>query len=1068
MRRLGWVFRLKFVPESSMSKQFAVALLALTCSGVGLLAQDSAALVVTVTDPTDAVVPGASVTLVNIHRGTIGHDETKTAGYVAFNSLAPGDYSLEVEKRGFRKYRVDQVTLNVRDRQTLRVELQVAAVNDSRIEVTDKIEALSSDAAQGTSLDQRYIQNLPVNGRSPEALLLMTPGVSTAAGGKGDGGINANGLRSNTNYYTLDGVSMNRSLGGGGGGPGPGGPGGGGPPGGAPPGAGSATEMLSIDGMQEIKVQTSSFAPEFGRSPGAQVVMTSRAGDNDWHGSAFYYLRNEKLDANDWFANSGGYPRGKERQKRPGGTLGGSLKKNKTFFFLSFEKLQLIAPYSVIASVPDLASRQSASAALRPFLNAFPIPNSVSLSNGAAQYRAVVSNPSNSDTESVRLDHLFSPHTTLFLRYSLAPSNSERRGSDVVTPNVLTRQDSRSQTYTGGFTRMFSGSTVNDLRVNYSKSSSRSHSTMDDFGGATPLTDSQVFPKGITSANGSFSLNMIGLAGYSYGSQSSNQQEQINVVDSLTKVVGSHHLKAGLDYRRTLVTNFRTPYSESASFDGLSGYTYSFLSGKALNGQVSSSVSTVYPTYDNFSLYGQDTWRATDRTTLTYGLRWDVNPAPTARSGAKPFALSSSTIAGVTQNDPMYPTRWKNFAPRVGLAYQIDTTQGREMVFRAGFGVFYDVGYGVSTGAFNGAPYSNVRTNSEVLFPFSTANLAPPVLPPTRPYGQITTADSTLSSPVVYQTSATVEKYFGKGQMLSVGYVGTSGKSLLRTENQPAYSDAYDVLNLATNGATSSYHGLQIQFRKRLSDSLQTQLSYTWAHSLDSASNDAGFGGGFASLFGGGQRGSSDYDIRHNLNFSGSYRLPAPKRGLVTSPIRNWYLDFVATARTGLPFDIQGVSTASSASTSTTTSTSTSSNATVGLFAQVRPDYNGLPVWISDPHVPGGRRLNLAAFTIPDGYAQGNLGRNSLRGFPSSQLDLSLRRVIPITERWRFSIAAEGFNILNHPNFANPSPFEGANMSSANFGIVTRMVNQSFGGGVNSLYRSGGSRSMELALRLQF
>jgi hypothetical protein len=296
--------------------------------------------------------------------------------------------------------------------------------------------------------------------------------------------------------------------------------------------------------------------------------------------------------------------------------------------------------------------------------------------------------------------------------------------------------------------------------------------------------------------------------------------------------------------------------------------------------------------------------------------------------------------------------------------------------------------------------------------------------------------------------------------MLSVGITGTRGKNLMRTETQPSFSDAYQVLRLATNGASSEYNGVQVQFRKRVSASLQTQLSYTWSHSIDSSSTDSGFGGGFASLYGSGERGSSDYDIRHNVNLSGSWRLPAPRNGLLFSPLRGWYLDFVAAGRTGLPFDLQGVSNSTSGSTSTT--------ATNGLFASVRPDWDGLPIWIADPHAPGGQRLNPAAFFIPTGYTQGNMGRNALRGFSFAQLDLSVRRVIRIAERCQMSIAVQGYNVLNHPNFANPSPMEGANMASPDFGVATRMMNQSFGGGVNSLYRSGGARSMELVLRFQF
>jgi hypothetical protein len=386
----------------------------------------------------------------------------------------------------------------------------------------------------------------------------------------------------------------------------------------------------------------------------------------------------------------------------------------------------------------------------------------------------------------------------------------------------------------------------------------------------------------------------------------------------------------------------------------------------------------------------------------------------------------------------MYQTRWLDVAPRFGVAYLSDDKPGREMMLRAGVGLFYDMGYGVSMVAFSGAPYSNVRTVSEAKFPFSASNL-------------------------VYQWNGTWEKYFGTGQMLTVGIAGTKGSRLMRTESQPSFSGAYDILMLATNGASSIYHGLQVQFRKRMSSSLQTQISYTWSHSIDSASNDAGVGGGLASLFGSGERGSSDYDVRHNINFSGSWRLPAPRRGVLFSPIRNWHLDFVAAARSGLPFDIQGVSNETS-----DTSSSSSSSTLKGLFAQVRPNYTGEAVWLRDVNAPGGRRLNKAAFEVPDGYEQGNLGRNALRGFSFAQVDLSVRRTLPITERWRVDISVQGYNVLNHPNFANVSPMEGGNMSSPNFGVVTRMMNQSFGGGVNALYRSGGARSMEMSVRLQF
>lgn len=1005
-------------------------------------------------------MPGAAIVLSSLRTGERLETSTDPEGRASFTQLVAGDYSIDVSKAGLATLRVERVVVGVRDWQILRLQLTKVTAQSTSVTVTDTLDGVSTDPSSSTPLDQRYFQNLPVNGRNAESLILMAPGITSAAGGRGGvgGGFNANGLRSNTNYFTLDGVSLNQSVGGGPGAGGPG-PGGGGPPTGGPAsgGSGISSDIGVIDGLEELRVQTSAFAPEFGRSPGAQVVMTSRGGSGIFHGSLFYYFRNEQMAANDWFANSRSFPRGKMRQNRPGGTLGGPIIANRTFFFVTYEGLRLTTPSTAIVNVPDLNSRRAAAPALRPYLNAFPVPNGPATGTGAAEYHAVVSNPSQSDSGSLRLDHTLAAGQALFARFAVARSSAESRGSDFSIPNVVTDSRNRSETGTGGWTSALSGSRLNELRVNYSRSSFERSPTMDSFGGATPLNAASVFPRGVDASTGQFSLNIAGLSGYSIGRQPANSQTQLNIVDTFTKNAGTHTFKLGIDYRRITPTNQRTPYSQGIFFNGLSGNT-GLLSSNATNAQVSSNVTSVYPLYANFSAFAQDTWRYRDRTTVTYGLRWDVNPAPTTREGEKPFALSESTVAGVTQNDPLYETRFLNIAPRVGLAYQIDTTPGREMMFRSGFGVFYDLGYGSSAAAFNGAPFSSVRTISPAAFPLTAANAAAPALPPKRPYGQISAADRTLQSPMIFQWNMTLERAFGRGQLLSVAYAGTNGRRLLRSTTQPSFTDAYDLLRTATNGAKSSYHGLQVQFRKRLSASLHTQLSYSYSHSIDDASNDAGFGG-FATLFGS-ERGSSDYDIRHNLNFSGSYRLPLPSKGLAGMILGGWYTDWVATWRTGLPFDVRGVTAQAGGTTAT---------GRTGLFAQIRPDYNGKEVWLDDPTAPAGKRVNSAAFTLPTGFAQGNLGRNALRGLSARQLDLSLRRTIPIGERVQINLAAEGYNVFNIPNFADPSPLEGANLSSPSFGLLTRMLNQTFGGGsVNSLYRSGGPRSAELVFRVTF
>lgn len=1039
----------------------------------GVLAQDLASLQVTVADPTAAMVPGAKVSLVSISRGTAFQGETNRSGFVSFDPVPAGAYTLEIDKPGFGKYRIGELILTARDRRTLRAELQIAAAAGASVNVSALAEAMSADAASGTSVDQKFVENLPMNGRNAESLILMAPGI-TSVSGSATSGFNANGLRTNTNYFTLDGVSVNQSVNASGGGRGGrGGFGGdeGGGFGGAAAGVGASTELINVDALQEMRIQTSSFAPEFGRTPGAQIVMTSRGGSNSWHGSVYDYLRRTQFNANDWFANANGFSRGKLSQDRPGGTFGGAIKKDRTFFFAAFEQLKLVAPYSVVAAVPDRATRAAAPAALAPFLNAFPLPNGAALLNNAAQFRAVVSNPANSKSGSVRIDHIWNARTTLFARYSVVPTDSQQRGSDVSTPNVLTSNDSRSQTATAGVTRTLRNGGVNDLRLNYSRFTSNASAIMDSFGGAIPLNPALVYPKQVTPSIASFNLNIQGVAGYSIGSASGANQTQINIVDGYTKTSGAHTFKVGGDVRELLATNIRKPYTESVSFNGIgTEFTNGLLNAAALNARIATNSTSVYPTYRNYSAYAQDTWRLSQWTTLTYGVRWDVNPAPIARSGPAPFALSPSTIAGVTQNDPIYQTRWYNFAPRIGVSDLMDDRPGKELVFRAGFGLFYDLGYGVTSGAFTGAPYSNIQTYSNVKFPLNAVQLVPPGLPATRPYGQVLAADTNLLAPKIWQWNLGLERNFGVGQTVTITYVATKGTDLSRIETRPAFSSAYNILTVATNGALSNYQGLQLQFRRRMAGSLQVQVSYTYAHSIDSASSDVG-GGGFASLFSSGDRASSDYDIRHNLSASGSYRLPSPGKAKILAPFRDWYFDFVGSLRTGLPFTIQGVSNSTSGSTTavttsgSVTTTTTNSN---GLFALVRPNYWGGPVWIADPTVPGGQRISSVAFAAPLTFSQGNLGRNVLRGFGANQIDLALRKTIIVTERVRVSLAMNAFNVLNHPNFANVSPFTGGNMASPTFGIVSSMLDQSFGGGVNSLYRMGGPRTIEFSIRVQF
>lgn len=1007
-------------------------------------AQETAALSGTIYDSTDSLLQGAEIRISLLERKLERTTTSDDSGFFRFDQLPPGTYSLTVHKEGFQDSHQDQIILRSRDRQTLRLRLAVEALK-SEVTVEDKADPVSTDASTGMAIDQDSLRHLPVNGRAADSLVRLTPGVT--AGASPDGGFNVNGLRSNANYYTVDGVSANQSaIQDGGGGPGPGGP-----PGGAPGANRSATNDLSLDSLQEIRVQTSTFAPEFGRTPGAQISLTTRGGTNDLHGTLFEYFRNERFNANEWFANRAGLNRGVMRQNQYGGTIGGRLIKDRTFFFASWESQDLVEPATTVANVPSLETRQKANLKLKPYLNAFPIPNGKALTGGAAEFNAVFSSPSHRDSASLRIDHLLSARQSLFFRYSWTPSSNNGRSSFVQSPNMVTRNDSRSHTGTLGLISTPRPSVSNDLRLNVSTFRSSSSSSADNYGGAVPLTASQVLPTGVAANDGSFSINVIGLSGYSVGQRSHSNQSQWNVVDGLTLTAGTHQYKLGADVRSTSSTLGRLPYSASAVFDGLLSGSGALLDGKTISAVVNTNLTSVYPSFLNVSFFVQDTYRLTPDTTLTYGIRWDINPAPSARQGPQPFALSSLSQGRVSQSEPLYNTRWTDLAPRFGISQRLGGESGHDLVFRGGFGAFRDIGYGTSSAAFSGAPYSSVRTVTSAKFPLTTSDAAPPTLPAKKPYGQISAAERNLQSPLIYQWNMTLEKHVGNGEVLTVSYVGTRGLRLLRTSMQPSFYDDFDFLRLATNGANSDYHGLQVQLQRRLARHLQLLVNYTWAHSIDTASNDSG-GFGFASLFGGGDRGNSDYDIRHNLNITGSYLLPAPSTPIVNWLLRDWYTEWIATARTGLPFDVQGVSSTSGGG---------------GLFAQVRPNFKGKSAWINDPSAPGGRRLDRNAFSTPGQYEQGNLARNALRGFGLSQVDFSLRRQFAIGERVRLNVVGQAYNVFNSSNFANPSPLEGANLSSTNFGVATRTVGQGFGG-VGSTLGTGGPRSLQFSLRVQF
>jgi Carboxypeptidase regulatory-like domain/TonB dependent receptor-like, beta-barrel len=1015
-----------------------------------------------ITDPSKAVIVDAKVAAINADTNVRYETMSNDSGQYYLANLPPGPCRLEIERAGFKKLIKPHVILHVQDVLEIDFEMAVGETSDA-ITVEGGAPLVNTESGTvSTVIDRTFVENLPLNGRSFQTLIMLTPGsVVTATRFDDQGQFSVNGQRANANYFTVDGVSADFGVTG--------------YPAlvqtasGALPAlsaSGGTNSLVSVDAMQEFRIQTSSFAPEFGRTPGGQISVVTRSGTNAFHGMLFDYFRNSVLDAKDWFVNYNGLAKPQERQNDFGGVFGGPAFKDKTFFFFSYEGLRLRQPSTQQTSVPDAASRQQAPDAMRPYLNAFPLANGETLGPGLAQFNASYSNPSTLDAYSIRVDHVVNSKISLFGRYNQSPSSLDERSPRLGSGPVLSMTNSLSSsvhTVTAGLTALVTPGISNEFRANYSNHKVSTKYVLDNFGGAVPLPDSLLFPSGYSSANGVFFMYIVGAGQINQGKLGISEQRQVNLVDNLSVTKGNHQLKFGVDYR--WLSPFSSPFSyrQYVQFSGVTATPGGVLSGAASIAQAGAYQSNTLLS-QNFSLYGQDAWKVTPRLTLTYGLRWDVNPPLKGKNAANdPFTVigldNPATMALAPRGTPLYETTYGNVAPRVGLAWQLGGRSSRSPVLRAGFGMFYDLGQGSLGGTTSYFPYFANRTiqPAPTPFPLSPQDAAPPPFTLNPPVVGLIIADPHLKLPRSYQWNVALEQSIGNSQSLSLTYIGAIGRDLLRVTNLVNTNPNFPFVSVTNNSATSDYHALQLKWQRRLSRGLQGLASYSFSHSIDSASTDA-----FATYLNtpssladpNVDRGHSDFDIRHSGTVGLTYDLPTPGSNEVARAIlKDWSLDSFVLARSAPPLGVVG-----------------------GIFFAAgtalypRPNVNpGAPLEIEGSQYPGGKILNKAAFSTPPVGQQGSLGRNVLRGFGASQLDFGLQRQFRITEKVGLRFRAEFFNILNHPNFGSPNN----NLTSPLFGLSTQTLANSLGsggasGGFNPLYQIGGPRSIQFALKLQF
>jgi hypothetical protein len=1021
----------------------------------GIAQSTSATISGGVTDPSGRFIPDADVEIANDATGIVYPARTNGSGMYLIPILPPGHYHVQISKPGFKTIIKADVILNVQSALALNFVLPVGSTAES---VTiDSASSLidTTDGSVSTVIDRKFVENIPLNGRSFQDLISMTPGVVTqspqtanqAIGATGD--FSVNGQRTESNYYTVDGVTANVS-GGNGGGVGESSTGG---TVGASTALGTTQSLISVDALQEFRVASSTYSAEYGHSPGGQFALASRSGANVLHGALYDYLRNNFSDANDWFNNHYGDPQPALRQNDFGGTLGGPVRfpklyngEDRTFFFASFEGLRLDQPTAAtIQYVPDLFLRQQAAQAIQPILNAYPLPNGLDYGTASspslAQFIEPYSLPSSINSTSIRLDHALSPKLSLFFRFGDTPSATTIR-EDFARDTI----SSKVQTYTLGATSQLSGRMTDEFRLGYARSDSSDIGMIDNFGGATPVNLPIAMGASPALAFEPFiSIYMTGIGGsYLSPYYGRNASRQWNLVDMLNLSLGHHTLKFGIDYRH--IKSPITPPDIEAFTEWTSAATLQNNS-TALSYIYNSKDAT--PLFNETALFIQDEVRIHPRLALSLGLRWEVDPSPAEQHGDDAYTLlgnigNPASLSLAPQGTPLWKTDWYNFAPRLGVAWTPHNRLGMETVIHAGGGVFFDTPNEVASLGYSVLGFQAYRSGSGIALPYTATELDVPIST-TAPYTSavIVAFPSNLQLPYTLEWNTSIQQALGKNQAFTISYVGSSGRRLIALQelSLAKLDSNFGTVEYFPDGITSNYQALQTQFQRTVVHGIQALASYTWAHSID-------FGSTVAELPV--QRGNSDFDVRNNLQGGISWDLPtADIARMINILLNGWGIDARLNVRSAFPVMLKGNEIVDPA-------TGSISYGELNLAA-------GQPIYAYGNQYPGRKAINKAAFWLPAIGISGDAPRNFVRGFGEVQLNMAVRREFRLHDAFVLEFRAEAFNILNHPIFGYIDPA----YTDLTFGQATQTLNSSLET-LASQYQQGGPRSMQFALRLRF
>ncbi|HST51926.1 MAG TPA: TonB-dependent receptor [Pyrinomonadaceae bacterium] len=997
-------------------------------------AQSTATVQGTVTDQQGAVVPNAKVVVHSNATGLERTAQTDSDGNYQIASIPPGVYRVEIQAQGFQGQSVGELNVDVARTVVQNFQLTVGQVSQSVTVTSDAPVVETATTSVGTVINQRTVQEIPLNGRHFVDLGLLLPGsvtppqngfLSAPLRGQGSFAFNTAGNREDTVNFQINGVNLNDMV------------------------QNQITFQPSINTVQEFKADNSTFSAEYGRNSGAVVNIATRSGTNEFHGELFEFLRNDALDARNFFdlkkppfrRNQFGFAVGgpvpvPDFRKEPTGTF--HLAKNKTFFFFSYEGLRQRQGLSLNSLVLSDAQRASVTNPVIARLIQF-IPRA---NVGSTTFIGSATAPVNIDQETIDISHTVSAKDAVHGYYAF---QHDFRGEPNLQGNTIpgfgdTRQ-SRRQIFTLNETHTFSAALVNEARFGFN----RIHITFTpnnelnpaDFGINEGIDQSIGLPQINVSGN---ALNFGGPSGFPQGRGDTTFVGS----DTLAYQWGNHSLKFGGEFRRFLNNNFNL---DNGAFVFPS--VASFIAGNASSFTITLGDRPSSISQGALGAFVQDNYKVRRNLTLELGLRYDWNMSPTERYDRfVVFDPASDSLVRVNNGiAPVYHTNNKNFQPRLGFAW--DPFKDGKTSLRGAYAVLVD------------QPVTNVVTPVSANPPLATpltvttagtglhfdnaltaagaAGLAPQ------------TVDDAFDNAYVQSWNLNAQREVMRGLGLTIGYFGSKGTHLRisRNINQPVggvrpfvrLSSSSPILpgallnNITQIESTgnSSYNALWITAEKRLSRGLQFNTSYTWSKSID-----------YNSLNSQGiivqnsydlrnSRGLSDYDARHRFVFSTIYGLPFRGDRLVNG----WQLGAIVQAQSGNPVNII-----------------TSISAFNGVANTLRPDVTGTPTIIGDVN----RWFDTSVFVNPTSPVThfGSLGRNVIIGPGFNNTDFSVIKNTKLTETTTVQFRTEFFDVFNHPNFGQP----GRTVGSATFGKIT---NTRFATG-----DSGSSRQIQFALKLLF